>query len=246
MKRFANASDWNSHQTVPIRGVLFDIDDTLVDLRGAALNGSLAISGPDLAHFHPDRQTDIAADFADGGSQSYELYMSGELTFLGQRQVRLQRAYQKAGILSPTGERYIRWAGEYEAKVRESWKPFNDVTAFLEILKKRNIPYGAVSNNVEEYQREKLRLSGLEGFRCVIGSDTAGVSKPHAAPFLAGCAELNSKPGHTLYIGDNPINDYQGAIDAGLQAILLDRVSLHTDFAGFSVRDLTSLGTRFT
>ncbi|MGP5665793.1 HAD family hydrolase [Glutamicibacter arilaitensis] len=233
-------------KTAPIRGVLFDIDVTLVDLRSAALNGFLAISGPDLAHLHPERRTEIAADFADDGAQAYERHMSGELTFLGQREVRLQRAYQMAGILSPTGERYIRWAGAYETKVRESWKPFNDVTAFLEILKKRNIPYGAVSNNVEEYQREKLRLAGLEGFRCVIGSDTASVPKPNAAPFLAGCAELNIEPGHTLYIGDNPINDYQGAIDAGLQAILLDRASLHTDFAGFSVCDLTSLGIGFT
>ncbi|PMQ21155.1 hypothetical protein CIK84_06180 [Glutamicibacter arilaitensis] len=90
--------------------------------------------------------------------------MSGELTFLGQRQVRLQRAYQMAGILSPTGERYIRWAGEYEAKVRESWRPFSDVEAFLSVLMKRDMPYGAVSNNIEEYQREKLRLAGLQGF----------------------------------------------------------------------------------
>ena len=57
---------------------------------------------------------------------------------------------------------------------------------------------------------------------------------------------MNIEPGHTLYIGDNPINDYQGAIDAGLQAIRLDRASLHTDFAGFSVCDLTSLGIGFT
>lgn len=71
--------------TAPIRGVLFDIDDTLVDLRSAALNGFLAISGPDLAHLHPERRTEIAADFADDGAQAYERYMSGELTFLGQR-----------------------------------------------------------------------------------------------------------------------------------------------------------------
>lgn len=75
-----------------------------MDLRSAALNGFLAISGPVLAHLHPDRQTEIAADFAGDGAQTYERYMSGELTFLGQREVRVQRAYRMAGILSPTGE----------------------------------------------------------------------------------------------------------------------------------------------
>lgn len=109
--------------TVPIRGVLFDIDDTLVDLRSAALNGLLAISDLDLAHLHPERRTEIAGDFADDGVQAYERYMSGELTFLGQREVRLQRAYQMAGILSPTGERYIRSAGSTKQRFENPGDP---------------------------------------------------------------------------------------------------------------------------
>ncbi|MGP5652774.1 HAD family hydrolase, partial [Glutamicibacter arilaitensis] len=98
----------------------------------------------------------------------------------------------------------MRWASDYEAKVREFWRPYDDVKAFLEGLKKRGIPYGAVSNSTGEFQQEKLRAAGLGGFHCVIGSDTAGAPKPHALPFLAGCSELKCEPGNTLYIGDNP------------------------------------------
>ncbi|WP_431492464.1 HAD family hydrolase [Glutamicibacter sp.] len=236
-----NASDGFSPVTVPVRGVLFDIDDTLVDLRTAAIRGFSSVSEPHLAHLHPERLAEIAADFADDGAQAYERYMAGELTFMGQREVRLQRAYRLAGKTAPSGEDYMRWAADYETRVRKAWKPFGDVRAFLGKLEELGIPYGAVSNNVEAYQRDKLLAAGLQGFQCVIGSDTAGAPKPHSAPFLAGCAELKSLPAQTLYIGDNPINDYQGAIDAGLQSVLLDRASLHKNFSGWLVEDLGSL-----
>ncbi|PJJ43637.1 putative hydrolase of the HAD superfamily [Glutamicibacter mysorens] len=238
-----NASDGSSPATVPIRGVLFDIDETLVDLRSAAIQGFSSLSAPALAHLNPEQVAAIAADFADDGAQAYDRYMAGELTFLGQREVRLQRAYRLAGATAPSGQAYARWAHEYETKVRESCKPFGDVQAFLDKLEDLGIPYGAVSNNVESYQHDKLEVAGLKGFQCVVGSDTAGAPKPHSAPFLAGCAELQCLPAHTLYIGDNPINDYQGAIDAGLQSVLLDRASFHKDFHGWRVKDMGSLTT---
>lgn len=243
MRSTLNASDGTSPATVPIRGVLFDIDETLVDLRSAAIQGFVSLSAPALAHLNPERIAAIAADFADDGARAYDRYMAGELTFLGQREVRLQRAYRLAGATAPSGQAYARWAHEYETKVRESWKPFGDVPAFLDQLESLGIPYGAVSNNVESYQRDKLQAAGLAGFQCVIGSDSAGAPKPHSAPFLAGCAALKSLPAHTLYIGDNPINDYQGAMDAGLQPVLLDRASFHKNFPGWRVKALGSLRT---
>lgn len=115
-----NASDGSGPATVPIRGVLFDIDETLVDLRSAAIQGFVSLSAPALAHLNPERIAAIAADFADDGARAYDRYMAGELTFLGQREVRLQRAYRLAGATAPSGQAYARWAHEYETKVRES------------------------------------------------------------------------------------------------------------------------------
>ncbi|QEP07043.1 HAD family hydrolase [Glutamicibacter sp. ZJUTW] len=135
-----NASEGTSPATGPVRGVLFDIDETLVDLRSAAIQGFASLSAPALAHLNPARIAAIAADFADDGAQAYHRYMAGELTFLGQREVRLQRAYRLAGATAPSGEAYARWAHEYETKVRESWKPFDDVPEFLGQLADLYIP----------------------------------------------------------------------------------------------------------
>ncbi|KWR72186.1 hypothetical protein RN04_07930 [Arthrobacter sp. W1] len=111
-----NASDGISPAVVPARGVLFDIDDTLVDLRSAAITGFLSMSGPALVHLNPEQIAAIAADFADDGAQAYDRHMAGELTFLGQREVRLQRAFRLAGANAPSGQAYARWAHEYETK----------------------------------------------------------------------------------------------------------------------------------
>ncbi|GAA0202725.1 hypothetical protein GCM10009526_26700 [Glutamicibacter creatinolyticus] len=103
------------------------------------------------------------------------------------------------------------------------------------------IPFGAVSNNVEAYQREKLRLAGLGMFEVVIGSDTAGAPKPDAAPFLAGCEQLGTDPGRTLYVGDSLINDVVGARNAGLPAVLLDRGARHKNSESARVENLAGL-----
>lgn len=102
------------------------------------------------------------------------------------------------------------WVQRYESRVRSAWKPFSDVHEHIGALSAQGIPLGAVSNNVEAYQREELRLAGLGMFEVAIGSDTAGAPKPDAAPFLAGCEQLGTDPGRTLYVGDNAIKDVGG------------------------------------
>lgn len=71
------------------------------------------------------------------------------------------------------------------------------------------------------------RLKILEGlgfadyFDVILSSERAGVAKPAAGIFELACAELNLQPQQGLYIGDHPVNDYQGATQAGLQALLM-------------------------
>ncbi len=224
-----------------IQGVLFDIDDTLVDLHSAAVEAFEKNTRQDLGELDATTHRRVALAFADDQAGAYERYMTGELTFLEQREVRLQHAYALVNAEPPRGEAYISWAAIYEGDVRSHWRPFEDVLPHLAELRAMGVPFGAVSNNIESYQRTKLEVAGLSEIKIVIGSDTAGAPKPDAAPFLAGCAQLGSSPERTLYVGDNPVNDYAGAQNAGLLAVLVDRGGIHEDFSGLRIRNLWDL-----
>ncbi|WP_418909129.1 HAD family hydrolase [Glutamicibacter endophyticus] len=241
MKTLKDTLDLHALVAPKIEGVLFDIDDTLVDLRQAAIDGFIATLGQAGAHLEPQQLRVIAEDFADDAAGAYERYMAGELTFLGQRQVRVDRAYRQAGLPAPSGTDIERWASDYENRVQSQWRPFTDVHAHLDVLSSLGLSFGAVSNNVESYQRNKLLRSGLTDFAVVVGSDTAGAPKPDPAPFLEGCRQLGSTPQTTLYVGDNPINDVVGAQTAGLRAVLLDREGSHIGHRGVIIRGLEEL-----
>lgn len=228
-----------------IQGVLFDIDETLVDLKSASIDGFLQMVRADFSHVPPEHSLQVAQDFASDVVGAYDKYMAGELTFLGQRFARVHYAYEQVNLSAPGEEEFPEWARRYEQQVRWRWKPFADVQGLLELLRELDVPFGAVSNNIESYQRDKLRISGIEGFEVVIGSDTAGSPKPSPAPFLTGCRELGTEPKYTLYVGDNPKTDYQAAIEAGLQAVLVDRDALHSSFHGHKVSSLQELVALF-
>ncbi|MFF5790440.1 HAD family hydrolase [Paeniglutamicibacter sp. NPDC012692] len=224
-----------------VEGVLFDIDDTLVDLNSAAIKGFHLLTAEDFENVPIDDRHRIAQDYADDGAGAYERYMSGELTFLGQRVERIKRAYALAELDAPPAEALGAWSVAYERAVRSLWAPFPDVHGCLDELDAMGIPYGAVSNNVESYQRDKLRASGLERIAVLVGSDTAGAPKPDPRPFHAGCRLLGTSIGATLYVGDNPINDVQGAQDAGLLGILLNRAPDHKSDSAKFIENLASL-----
>ncbi|MCV9994488.1 HAD family hydrolase [Paeniglutamicibacter sp. ZC-3] len=229
-----------------VEGVLFDIDDTLVDLNAAAVKGFHFLTSEDFKDVPGGLREHAARDYADDGAGAYERYMAGELTFLGQRAERIRRAYGLVGLDAPPAEALGVWSARYEDVVQGMWAPFPDVHDCLDALDALSIPYGAVSNNVEDYQRRKLELSGLGRIEVLVGSDTAGAPKPDPRPFHAGCRLLGTARGATLYVGDNPVNDVQGAIDAGLQGILLDRAPDHKTRSSEILQNLGSLAAIIT
>ncbi len=96
-------------------------------------------------------------------------------------------------------------------------------SSLLEQLKQRDYKLAVISNG-----GHATRLKILEGlgfrhyFDEVFSSESVGIAKPKAEIFLHSCTQIKTKPQQSLYIGDHPINDYQGATDAGLKALLLN------------------------
>ncbi|WP_354179850.1 HAD family hydrolase [Arthrobacter sp. UYP6] len=206
-----------------VHGVLFDIDETLVDLRTAMANTVREISAGELGHFSEADWAGYQELYAADPLGHYDQYLAGELSFTRQRLNRVAHAQQVHGLPAFDDAAERTWNAAYERTLPRHFSVYDDVLPLLDHLDARGIPYGAVSNNVHDYQRAKLDAVGLQRIRVLVGTDTVGVAKPDPAIFLEGIRLLGTEPGNTLYIGDNLRIDAEGACAAGLQGIWLDR-----------------------
>lgn len=95
-------------------------------------------------------------------------------------------------------------------------------SALIKKLRQRGIACGVVSNGAEHSRRRTLdALPCGDAMQVLISSEAFGASKPDTAIFLAGAEQLGVAPEHCWFVGDHPINDYQGANAAGLLAVWL-------------------------
>ncbi|MGO3153467.1 MAG: HAD family hydrolase [Galactobacter sp.] len=218
-------------------GVLFDVDDTLVDLRTAMRRALMVAADSDLRGLDTSERERFAEVFSRDVEGYYDRYVAGELEFAEQRHLRLVAALNRWG--RTTLSRPDEFSEVFEAEVVAGWRAFDDVDPVLDQLDLWNIPYGAVTNNLEAYQRNKLERSGLARVSVVVGSDTAGAPKPDARSYLAGVSALGTQAEKTLMVGDNPGHDVAGALAAGLPALLVDRFGRYPDQE--SVIGLTSV-----
>ncbi len=69
------------------------------------------------------------------------------------------------------------------------------------------------------YNRILLERTGLtEYFSLQVYADEVKVSKPDREIFLKVCGELNVLPENVLHVGDNRVEDFEGALSAGMNA----------------------------
>ena len=98
-----------------------------------------------------------------------------------------------------------------------------------------------VISNADGRMEGALEAAGVrEHMEFVIDSELVGVQKPDPRIFEAGCSSLDLPPEACVYVGDLYPVDYVGARAAGLQAVLLDPLGLHTEWAD-TVADLGEL-----
>jgi putative hydrolase of the HAD superfamily len=222
---------------MPIRAVLWDIDDTLFDYSGAERAGA-------LQYFEAEG---LLSDYesAEGALDHwhsvmeihYARFLAGELTFPEQRR---ERARDFLGRPLADAEADA-WFDGYRLHFEGvGWSAFPDVVPALDALTPA-FRHGVLSNSSSVQQDPKLRALGLrDRFEVLLCSQELGHAKPAPEAFLAGCAALGLPPGEVAYVGDRPDTDARGADDAGLTGIWLDRAGTGADRPG--LRTINSLG----
>jgi HAD superfamily hydrolase (TIGR01662 family) len=106
---------------------------------------------------------------------------------------------------------------------------YDDTLPTLRRLREHGVKIGLVSNSARDV-REFALHHGLE-IDAGISSFHHGKTKPHASIFRAVLDLLEVEPHEALMVGDSVDDDIEGAVAAGMHAVLLDRLGLRPEFA---------------
>ncbi|MFE9796424.1 HAD family hydrolase [Streptomyces goshikiensis] len=205
---------------MPIRAVLWDIDDTLFDYTGADRAGLARHLEQEGIAERYGSPAEALARWRRITEVHWARFGAGEVTFDGQRRDRVR---DFLGAPRLTDEEAEVWFGRYVAHYRTAWVVFPDVVPVLDALA-AGYRHGVLSNSSVANQDPKLRALGLrERFEVLVCAAELGISKPEARAFLAACEALGLPPHEVAYVGDQPEIDARGARDAGLTAFWLDR-----------------------
>lgn len=217
-----------------IKAVVFDLDHTLFDRHGTlrAVTPALRRSFPTNPALTDD---EIAALWCYADDRYVYDGWSYILAYLSQN-----------GVFTAP----VDYA-DYRAFVFENFAktavPFPFALPMLNVLKDRGLKVGLITNGQHALQYKKLDLTGLRYvFDEIIVSGDVMIDKPDPEIFEMMCEKLGVLPQETVYVGDNPVNDVEGARKAGLRTIWIrsTRVSgldCHPDEVANDVREIPLL-----
>jgi putative hydrolase of the HAD superfamily len=210
-------------ERTPLEGVLFDIDDTLVDTRSAFAGAMAAVAEVYLPHLQADRYGEVLTAWRRDSGGHYRAYTRGEMPFREQRRVRANELQELFGGAEVADEDFEAWDMVFESSFEGGWAPHDDAVSAVEAITAAGIVVGALSNAASGYQTRKLERAGLAHVPMLVGVDTLGFGKPDPRVFLEACRLLGTDPSRTLYVGDELDIDARAALAAGLQAAWIDR-----------------------
>ncbi|MBS0319091.1 MAG: HAD family hydrolase [Proteobacteria bacterium] len=203
-----------------IRGVLIDLDDTLVDHRDAH---RAALAG--VRDRHPALQ---AVPFEALLDESRRVLVDlhhdvqlGRLAPDAARVERYRRLFAFAGAHCDTPHAAAATLGR---ELYQSLRGAVPGARELLVALRERVPVAIVTNNVTVEQEEKLARFALAAHvDALVTSEDVGVAKPDPRIFDAALARLRIARDEAVMLGDSREHDVEGARAAGIAAAWLDR-----------------------
>jgi len=208
-------------------GVLFDVDDTLVDTHGAFARALAAVSRAWLPDLDPARDGEVLDRWRSDAGGCYRRYTRGEVSYREQRMDRANDLHATFGGPVLDDGTYDRWNALFEKQFTGAWAAHTDAAGAVRRLLDAGLKVGALTNAATEYQVRKLTRVGLADIvPLLVGVDTLGFGKPDPRVFAEACRRLGTEPARTAYVGDELDVDARAATAAGLVGVWLARPHL--------------------
>ena len=197
-----------------IKAICIDLDDTLwpiepvIRAAEARLHDWLDSNCPDVTEgYSIDELRDLRSEVAAAHPER-----THDFTWLRRRTLRrVLREYSY-------GEDYLDAAFEVFFDARHDVALFEDVVPGLEALGSK-YPLCCLSNGNADVGRIGLG----NHFRFSLSAREVGQPKPHRAMFDEACRRFELQAHEVLHVGDHPVQDVDGAADAGLRTVWMNR-----------------------
>ncbi|GAA3557477.1 HAD family hydrolase [Nonomuraea rosea] len=212
-----------------IKGVLFDLDGTLLDHRGAA---DAAITAWMSAHSPGHARAGEVAGLWAGLEIPYlAMWQAGECSWQEQRRLRLRALCRELAVPEP-GDLDGAYA-DFAERYRQGWAAYPDVAGALAAL--GGLAFGVLTNGAQRMQEAKLRAIGLGGALgpVLTGEVLGGHYKPSPGSYTGAAAALGLAPQEVLLVGDDVDKDVTGPAPTGMRSVWLDRLGAEPPPAGF-------------
>lgn len=111
----------------------------------------------------------------------------------------------------------------------DAWQLYPEATETLAALKDRGLLLAVISNFDSRLVQILDGLNVGASFAEIFVSSAVGYAKPQPQIFNIALTRFGLTPAQALHIGDSETNDLQGANNAGVRALLVDRdLAAHT------------------
>ncbi|HTQ78403.1 MAG TPA: HAD-IA family hydrolase [Thermoanaerobaculia bacterium] len=123
----------------------------------------------------------------------------------------------------PTPSRFAAAELYHRFSTPEAWEVYPEVPGVLAALREQGLRLAVISNWDERLPELLARLELAPFFDVLVYSSEVGVEKPDRRIFAEALRRLGVEPRATLHVGDSPLEDVEGAIAAGMEAVRLER-----------------------
>ncbi len=110
-----------------------------------------------------------------------------------------------------------------------TFRRFDDVIPVLEGLRLKGTKLAILSNWDHSLHRCAQAHGLTPYFDAIFASLEEGVEKPNPGFFQVALNHFGVSPGEVFHVGDDPIDDLQGAQDMGIPVALIDRAAAQPD-----------------
>jgi putative hydrolase of the HAD superfamily len=196
-------------------GVLLDLDYAflreLIEERGLAAEAEALSRAEALARAEIHRRVQQGARVSGAWRAYFELVLQG---------VGVGAAHHAPIIdtLWDTHRRIGLWT-----------RAIDGALAVVDRLREAGLRVGVVSNAEGQVARDLDRAGFVGRFETVVDSCLVGVEKPDPRIFRIALDRMRIEAESTVFVGDLPSVDVEGARAAGIPAILIDRHDLYAD-----------------